>query len=183
MFSHIRSKRWSYGPILPKYLLSPNVININDYLTFISGITTNNSDTITICKPLKHHLQLPQHEAYVFNEVTHEWTNVGSDFPCSSQFMGSSSSAYLRLKKSVIILIDNGCFAILNLTLFPNSWTWASLNSPKSDNGIVFNRDMEQSEVYFIANDRKYGSDVYTVCLRLSYFLILACYSYSWGMF
>ena len=67
----------------------------------------------------------------MFNTHTDKWINVTQNFPCqiSSPFLHKYTCTYLRPVKSVILSVD-GCIPILNLTLFPESWTWTSINAP-----------------------------------------------------
>ena len=140
------------GPYLPVPLVFPCTININDELIFLFG-----QEMQTDVKPatLLH--------TFMFNTHTNIWTNLTEGFPCQkySWQVEKHTCSYLRPRKSVVLSIDY-CIPILNLTLFPVSWTWTQMEAPVN-RGIVFNTNEVQDHVIFIGNNGSDQSQIYAV--------------------
>lgn len=101
---------------------------------------------------------------YIYNTQTEKWTNVTQNFPCQklASLLYKYTCAYMRPLKSVILSVDE-CIPILNLTAFPTSWIWSSINAPM-DTGIVFNTNDDENNVIFIGNDGGNQSEIHMVC-------------------
>ena len=154
-----RKKTVSPGPILPKAIMYPCTINIdrNQIFVFGHGIDMKKFDNKSI-------------ESYIYNKNTNHWTDLGQNFPCAIPLnLYKYTCAYLRPSKSVIMNIGSGtCNPILNLTLYPNSWSWTLITAPV-DGGIVFNIDEYEEKVILIGNRRNKTtqSDVYVVTITI----------------
>ena len=104
--------------------------------------------------------------SYIYNKNTNHWTDLSQDFPCPVPInLLKFSCAYLRPSKSLIMSVGI-CNPILNLSLYPVSWSWTSITAPVYG-GIVFNVDEFEESVIFIGNNRnRTQSDIYIVRQR-----------------
>ena len=148
----IRAKTYEPGPILPDPIIFPCTINIDDQLIFIFGQRV--SQNLNKDKSLA---------AYIYNQRSEKWTNLTGDFPCPIPFgIDKYTCAILRPIQYIIMVVGN-CNPILNLSLYPESWTWTSMSAP-TENGIVFNIDKGEENIMFIGNNgTSSNSEVYVV--------------------
>ena len=156
-----RKKTISPGPIVPKPIIYPCTVNIDDNEIFVFGheyIQHSSINNISIL-------------SYIYNKATGDWTDLSENFPCTKPInIYKYTCAYLRPSRSLIMNIGSGtCNPILNLTLYPNSWTWTLVTAPVSG-GIVFNIDAYQEKVILIGNKRNNTeSDIYMVITLMKY--------------
>ena len=101
--------------------------------------------------------------SFIYDKITHQWTDLSQNFPCMEPInMDKYTCAYLRPRKAIVMSVRD-CNPILNLTLYPNSWSWTSIMAPHN-NGIVFNTDEYEENLIFIGNaTNKTQSELYAV--------------------
>ena len=68
---------------------------------------------------------------------------------------------------SIIIAVRN-CHPVLDLTFYPDSWTWTSIKAPPFNNGILFNIDQNKEEnvVFIGSHESNTKSEVYMVIMH-----------------
>ena len=145
------------GPTLPVAIQFPCILNINEDIQFIIGANSYANETFNKTK------------AFLFNQTNDKWTFVGYNFPCQYQLTHSTRFTCSNLKHEHLAVVSvHNCIAVFNLT----SHKWISIKM-RHENGILFNVNSEQDEVFYIGSDREQGSDIFMVNTHLVFFFSL----------
>ena len=151
-----RTKTAFKGPILPKPMLYPCTVNINEDEIFIIGASIWEGQN---------------QQAYVYNHKTNsDWRAMGENFPCSVKNIYDSrfSCAFLKHESVVVTAVD-GCVAQLSVTSSNSNWTMSTL--PFNNTGLIFNSNDKQNTVIFFGSEKvngTFGTHVYAVRIDLS---------------
>lgn len=145
-----RTKQITRGPNLPAELHFPCVIDINEDLIFIIGLT----------KHVNEGIENNTLSEYLFNRTDEGWSDVGQDFPCplSGSIDTRFTCAYLKPDHSIITEFES-CIATFNVT----SLMWTSNITMPIKDGLLFNINEELDSIVYIGSNGTHSSLVYMV--------------------
>ena len=150
----------SYGPDLPQGMRYPCTININSSHIFIYGQSIHSFNYSL---------------SYIYDISRNTFIDLAVEHGDAISY-NKISCAYIKPKNHVLIAIENKMLTV-NLT----SFKWNQMKLPVED-GVIFNSDLEQKYVYYVAPKNDQMSGIYkvtnsNVCSFFSVVVLKGCFS------